>query len=149
MHDLRLPLWCKRDVCCWDFTQHRMVLTFQDNLSVPSAKVRQSIRPGLLDPWRWDWLVVPQHWYGITILLCIKSQKIANLRLKNVFRNWCLSSPTLDTAVVSTVQSMFGSCQNGQVLLYPFQKLYSVGSTSTWFAYRNEIASLKFKFCVF
>jgi len=52
------------------------LLAVQDNLSIPSSKVRNKKN---LDPWRWEQYVVPKGWYRITTTCCVITQKTAVL----------------------------------------------------------------------
>ena len=57
----------------------RTVLTFRDNISVPSSRIKQCNKTGLLNSWRWDWYVVLKRRYGISIVRWVKSRKSVDL----------------------------------------------------------------------
>jgi len=52
------------------------VLTFRDNLSTPSSRVRKFCIP---DPWRWVWEVAPKRRQWITTTRFVMTQRSAVL----------------------------------------------------------------------
>jgi hypothetical protein len=74
----------------WDFTEHTMVTLYR-RFGTTFWSHFQGSTTRLLDPWWWDWLVVPKCWYGITILCCVKSQ-IINI-INTFLPNYTVSNP--------------------------------------------------------
>jgi len=57
-------------VLFWDFTQCRVVVSHWWS----GQPVGPVFKGWMFDLWRWDWLVVPKHWYETTMICHMKSQ---------------------------------------------------------------------------
>jgi len=59
MWDFRLLLWSWWELCYYASCSGNSLPTFQNIISVPSSRVK-NLDSWILDPWRWDWYVVPK-----------------------------------------------------------------------------------------